>query len=81
MVRRRHERVECICPQFTCRHINFQRVPVVDRSDPFIARTIPTVGERLVVIRFANPKGIDRPCGLGMPRGSCMSRARKPLAA
>ena len=41
--------------------INFQRVPIVDTSNPFIARWIPTADESMVVIRFANPRGIDFP--------------------
>jgi phosphoribulokinase len=75
ILRRMHEYVHYICPQFTRTHINFQRVPVVDTSDPFIARTIPTAGESLVVIRFANPRGIDFPYLLSMLHDSFMSRA------
>jgi phosphoribulokinase len=75
ILRRMHEYVHYICPQFTHTHINFQRVPVVDTSDPFIARTIPTPDESLVVIRFANPKGIDFPYLLSMLHDSWMSRA------
>lgn len=75
ILRRMHEYVHYICPQFTRTHINFQRVPVVDTSDPFIARTIPTADESLVVIRFANPKGIDFQYLLSMVHDSFMSRA------
>ena len=75
ILRRMHEYVHYICPQFTRTHINFQRVPVVDTSDPFIARTIPTADESLVVIRFANPRGIDFPYLLSMLHDSFMSRA------
>jgi phosphoribulokinase len=75
ILRRMYEYVHYICPQFTRTHINFQRVPVVDTSDPFIARTIPTADESLVVIRFANPKGIDMPYLLSMLHDSFMSRA------
>ena len=75
ILRRMHEYVHYICPQFTRTHINFQRVPVVDTSDPFIARTIPSADESLVVIRFANPKGIDMPYLLSMLHDSFMSRA------
>jgi phosphoribulokinase len=75
ILRRMHEYVEYICPQFTRTHINFQRVPVVDTSDPFIARTIPTADESLVVIRFANPRGIDFPYLLSMLHDSWMTRA------
>jgi phosphoribulokinase len=75
ILRRMHEYVHYICPQFIRTHINFQRVPVVDTSDPFIARTIPSADESLVVIRFANPKGIDFPYLLSMLHDSFMSRA------
>ncbi|MBT2322821.1 phosphoribulokinase [Variovorax paradoxus] len=75
ILRRMHEYVHFICPQFTRTHINFQRVPVVDTSDPFIARTIPSPDESLVVIRFANPTGFDFPYLLSMLHDSFMSRA------
>ncbi|HOX66587.1 MAG TPA: phosphoribulokinase [Burkholderiaceae bacterium] len=75
ILRRMHEYVHFICPQFTRTHINFQRVPVVDTSDPFISRTIPTADESLVVIRFANPRGFDFPYLLSMLHDSFMSRA------
>ena len=75
ILRRMHEYVHFICPQFTHTHINFQRVPVVDTSDPFISRTIPSPDESLVVIRFADPKGLDFPYLLSMLHDSFMSRA------
>ena len=75
ILRRMHEYVHYICPQFTRTHINFQRVPVVDTSDPFVARTIPSADESLVVIRFANPRGFDFPYLLSMLHDSFMSRA------
>ena len=61
ILRRMHAYVHCITPQFTETDINFQRVPVVDTSNPFVARWIPTPDESLVVIRFRNPRGIDFP--------------------
>jgi phosphoribulokinase len=75
ILRRMHAYVHCICPQFGHTDINFQRVPVVDTSDPFIARWIPTADESLVVIRFKNPRGIDFPYLTAMIHGSWMSRA------
>ena len=47
ILRRMHDYVHHICPQFSRTHINFQRVPVVDTSNPFIARFIPTPDEIL----------------------------------
>ena len=75
ILRRMTEYVHYICPQFTRTHINFQRVPVVDTSNPFVARTIPTADESLVVIRFSNPHGFDFPYLLSMLHDSFMSRA------
>ncbi|MBD3763270.1 MAG: phosphoribulokinase [Rhodobacterales bacterium] len=75
ILRRMHAYVHCICPQFTETDINFQRVPVVDTSNPFVARWIPTADESLVVIRFKNPRGIDFPYLTSMIHGSWMSRA------
>jgi phosphoribulokinase len=75
VLRRMHDYVHYICPQFSRTHINFQRVPVVDTSDPFIARFIPTQDESFLVIRFGKPQGIDFPYLLSMLHGSFMSRA------
>ena len=75
ILRRMPDYVNFICPQFTHTHVNFQRVPVVDTSNPFIARDIPAADESMVVIRFANPKGIDFPYLLNMMSDSWMSRA------
>lgn len=75
ILRRMPDYVNYICPQFAHTHVNFQRVPTVDTSNPFIAREIPSADESLVVIRFANPKGIDFPYLLSMINDSFMSRA------
>ena len=75
ILRRMPDYVNYICPQFAHTHVNFQRVPVVDTSNPFIARDIPAADESMVVIRFANPKGIDFPYLLNMINDSFMSRA------
>ena len=75
ILRRMPDYVHYICPQFSQTHVNFQRVPCVDTSNPFIARDIPAAGESLVVIRFAQPRGIDFPYLLNMIGESFMSRA------
>jgi len=74
ILRRMPDYVKHICPQFSSTHVNFQRVPTVDTSNPFIAADIPTADESMVVIRFANPKGIDFPYLLSMLDESWMSR-------
>ncbi|MEZ5645239.1 MAG: phosphoribulokinase [Burkholderiaceae bacterium] len=75
ILRRMPDYVNYIVPQFGLTHVNFQRVPVVDTSNPFITRDIPTADESMVVIRFAKPKGIDFPYLLSMIDGAWMSRA------
>lgn len=75
ILRRMPDYVNYICPQFEHTHVNFQRVPVVDTSNPFISRDIPSPDESMVVIRFAKPKGIDFQYLLNMIDGSHMSRA------
>ena len=75
ILRRMPDYINYIVPQFARTHINFQRVPVVDTSNPFIARDIPTADESMLVIRFANPRGIDFSYLLSMLHDSFMSRA------
>jgi phosphoribulokinase len=75
LAERRRDRREPLRLQVDHTHVNFQRVPVVDTSNPFIARFIPTQDESMLVIRFANPRGIDFPYLLSMLAGSFMSRA------
>ena len=75
ILRRMPDYINYICPQFTHTDINFQRVPTVDTSNPFIARWVPTADESMVVIRFANPRGINFPYLISMIHDSYMSRA------
>jgi phosphoribulokinase len=75
ILRRMPDYVNYIAPQFAHTHVNFQRVPMVDTSNPFIARDIPSADESMVVIRFAQPKGIDFQYLLNMIHDSWMSRA------
>ncbi|TVP51039.1 MAG: phosphoribulokinase [Gemmatimonadales bacterium] len=74
ILRRMPDYIHYITPQFTSTDVNFQRVPLVDTSNPFIARWIPTPDESAVVIRFREPKGIDFPYLLSMLDRSFMSR-------
>jgi phosphoribulokinase len=75
ILRRMPDYVNYICPQFAHTHVNFQRVPMVDTSNPFISRDIPSPDESMVVIRFAKPKGIDFQYLQNMIGDSFMSRA------
>jgi phosphoribulokinase len=74
ILRRMPDYAHYICPQFSRTDVNFQRVPTVDTSNPFIARFIPTADESFLVIRFRNPKGIDFPYLLTMLHDSFLSR-------
>ena len=74
ILRRMPDYVNYITPQFSRTHINFQRVSVVDTSNPFIARDIPTPDESLIVIRFRDPKEVDFPYLLNMIPNAFMSR-------
>ncbi len=74
ILRRMADYVHYITPQFSRTHINFQRVPTVDTSNPFIARDIPTPDESFVVIRFRDPGKVDIPYLLNMIHHSFMSR-------
>jgi phosphoribulokinase len=74
ILRRMHDYVHYVTPQFSRTHVNFQRVPTVDTSNPFIARDIPTPDESLIVIRFREPDKIDFPYLLNMIHESFMSR-------
>lgn len=74
IVRSMDDYVNHITPQFSRTHINFQRVPTVDTSNPFSAKDIPSLDESFVVIRFRGIKHVDFPFYLQMLQGSFMSR-------
>ena len=76
ILRRMPDYVNYITPQFAMTDINFQRVPTVDTSNPFIAREIPTPDESFVIIRFKRLEifTVDFPYLLNMIPDSFMSR-------
>lgn len=76
ILRRMPDYVRYITPQFSRTDINFQRVPLVDTSNPFVARDVPSPEESMVVIRFRDPRqwAVDFPYLLSMINGSHMSR-------
>ncbi|MEW6613160.1 MAG: phosphoribulokinase [Pseudomonadota bacterium] len=74
ILRRMPDYVNYITPQFSRTHINFQRVAIVDTSNPFIARDIPTPDESFVVIRFREPKKQNFSYLQQMIKDSWMSR-------
>jgi phosphoribulokinase len=74
ILRRMPDYLNYIAPQFSRTDVNFQRVPTVDTSNPFIARHIPSADESFLVIRFREPHDIDFPYLLAMLHDSFMSR-------
>jgi phosphoribulokinase len=80
ILRRMPDYVDYITPQFSRTHINFQRVSLVDTSNPFIARDIPTPDESVVVIRFREHRKQNFPYFLQMIHGSFMSRPNTIVA-
>ncbi len=74
ILRRMYDYVHFVTPQFSRTDINFQRVPLVDTSNPFIARDIPTADESAVVIRFREHGSQNFPYLLQMLHDSYMSR-------
>ena len=70
ILRRMPDYINHICPQFSLTDINFQRVPTIDTSNPFICRNIPTPDESFVIIHFRKGSrekwGIDFQYLLGM---------------
>ena len=74
IVRSMDDYINFITPQFSRTHINFQRVPTVDTSNPFSAKVIPSLDESMLVIRFRGIKQVDFPYLLSMIDGAFMSR-------
>jgi len=54
--RRMYDYMKYILPQFDSTHINFQRIPIIDTSNPLGDRSIPTPDQSLVLIHFLKPK-------------------------
>lgn len=74
IVRSMEDYISYITPQFSRTHINFQRVPTVDTSNPFSAKAIPSLDESFVVIRCRDGIQVDFPYYLQMIQGAFMSR-------
>jgi phosphoribulokinase len=54
--RRMSDYMHYILPQFSKTHINFQRIPLTDTSNPFCVTNIPSADQSLVMIHFLEPK-------------------------
>ncbi len=76
ILRRMPDYLSYITPQFSRTDINFQRVPMVDTSNPFIALDVPLEKDTVVVIRVVQPQrlNVDFLYLLNMVPKSFMSR-------
>lgn len=74
IIKRMNDYVHDIVPQFSHTHINFQRVPLVDTSNPFVVRDVPTDDESMIVIHFRDYSAVDFPRLIRMIPHSFMSR-------
>ena len=75
ILRRMYDYVHYITPQFSRTHVNFQRVPTVDTSNPFVVRDVPLPEESFVVIRLSDAERLNVPYLLAMIEDSfCPAR-------
>ncbi|MGO1460843.1 MAG: phosphoribulokinase [Marinobacter sp.] len=74
IINRMDDYVHDIVPQFSNTHINFQRIPLVDTSNPFVVRDVPTEDESMIVIRFRDASGVDFSYLLQAIQNSTLSR-------
>ena len=74
ILRRMDDYIHYIVPQFGLTDINIQRMPLVDTSNPFIARDVPTPPESILVIHFRDRRRHDFPDLMRRIPGSYMSR-------
>ena len=71
--------IHYIVPQFGLTDINVQRIPLVDTSNPFIARDVPTESECAFVVHFRDRKRHDFIDLLSRIPGAQMTRATTML--
>lgn len=74
ILNRMDDYVHDIVPQFSHTHINFQRIPLVDTSNPFVVRDVPSEDESMIVIRFRDASEVDFSYLLQAIQNSTLSR-------
>jgi len=75
ILQRLQDYIYFMVPQFSLTDINFQRMPIVDTSNPFDNRRVPTEDESIIVVRFREPRKYDFPQMLERIDGAFMSRS------
>jgi phosphoribulokinase len=75
ILRRMDDYIHYIVPQFGLTDINIQRIPLVDTSNPFLARDVPTMDESVLVVHFRDRERHDFIELLQRIRGARMTRA------
>jgi len=79
ILRRMDDYIHYIVPQFGLTDINIQRIPLVDTSNPFIARDVPTESECAFVVHFRDRERHDFTDLLRRIPGAQMTRATTML--
>jgi phosphoribulokinase len=79
ILRRMDDYIHYIVPQFGLTDINIQRIPLVDTSNPFIARDVPTASECAFVVHFRDRERHDFIDLLSRIPGAQMTRATTML--
>jgi len=79
ILRRMDDYIHYIVPQFALTDINIQRIPLVDTSNPFIARDVPTESECAFVVHFRDRERHDFIDLLHRIPGAQMTRATTML--
>ena len=59
ILRRMDDYIHYVVPQFGLTDINIQRMPLVDTSNPFIARDVPNPDESFLVVHFRDKRKYD----------------------
>ena len=59
ILRRMDDYIHYIVPQFGLTDINIQRMPLVDTSNPFLARDVPNPDESILVVHFRDRRKYD----------------------
>ena len=74
ILRRLQDYIYFMTPQFSATDINFQRVPLVDTSNPFSAMDVPSAEESMLVVRFRDPEKYPLHAFMEKFDGAFMSR-------